>query len=68
MRKRLLRFLGLPEDSTGTARDRGQSTASWKAAGVIGLTESRVREDGPRVLSVLGEGLRLRGVRRCGTD
>ena len=53
--KRFALSLGLPEDSTGDcARVEGQH-------GVIELTESRVRlRTGRGVLSVLGEGLRLR--------
>lgn len=63
--KRFALSLGLPEDSTGDcARVTlvGQSTALVEGQhGVIELTESRVRlRTGRGVLSVLGEGLRLR--------
>ena len=56
--KRLALSLGLPEDSTGDC----QSAALVEGQhGVIELTESRVRlRTGRGVLSVLGEGLRLR--------
>ena len=63
--KRFALSLGLPEDSTGDcARVTlvGQSAALVEGQhGVIELTESRVRlRTGRGVLSVLGEGLRLR--------
>ena len=62
--KRFALSLGLPEDSTGDCArvTLGQSAALVEGQhGVIELTESRVRlRTGRGVLSVLGEGLRLR--------
>lgn len=57
--------LGLPEDATGDCARvtlSGQSAALVEGQhGVIELTESRVRlRTGRGVLTVLGEGLRLR--------